>query len=179
MENLNLESNEEYQNAYNLGCKMIYNLIMRDYRSVQNHRDRKFNPTIFLRRAAKMPAICSVVNPMLLLEQMEANGFLLRCKTADYTRVMFQITQTYCDYLQSISLFKIAMPEFNVEQKRINRKQKQMENAQYVVDEIKENTDKELEKEKDIYGIMELRKKIEKGDSHLTAKIKSPLKFDT
>ncbi len=157
--------------AYELGCKLIFNLIMRDYRSQVIHQQRKFNPTIFMRRASKMPAISEVTNPMALLEQYEKEGMLLRCKSKDYSRVMFQITEKYCDYMRENTSFKITMPAENTAtksqirfEKRVNNKRKEI--IQSVEDTIKD----EFSEHKDAYGIMELRRKFE----NKSIKIKSP-----
>lgn len=163
--------NEEYKRAYDFSCSIIYNLIMRDYRSELLHNQRKFNPTIFLRRAKKYPVINSVVNPMAILEDMEKNGLLLRGKSQDYSKTLFQITEKFCEYLPEVSNFRITMPLeqkgrfYKEAQKAITKREKQVKE---IIEEIVDDIDSEHDKHTDFFGIRKLRKKLENNEISVT-----------
>lgn len=154
------KENEMDTHAYQLGCKLIFNLIMRDYRSARVHEERKFNPTIFIRRASKMPTLANCINPMVLLEQYENEGMLLRCKTKDYSRVMFQITEKYCDYMKENTNFRIDMPLEKIKQKSIiKQEKKRIIKQKEIIESVEDTVTNEFAEHKDTYGIMALRKK--------------------
>lgn len=162
---------DEIQQAYDFSCSIIYNLIMRDYRSDLLHNQRKFNPTIFLRRAKNYPVIISVVNPMVILEDMENNGLLLRCKSQDYSKTLFQITEKFCEYLPTVSNFRITMPLeqkgrfYKEAQKAIVKREKKVKE---IIEEIEEEIDSEYDKHTDLFGIRKLRKRLENNEISVT-----------
>lgn len=162
---------EQYKDAYDFCCKLIYNLIMRDYRSATLHNQRKFNPTIFLRRAKNFQIVNSVVNPMAILEDMENNGLLLRCKSQDYSKTLFQITEKFCEYLPTVSNFRITMPLeqkgrfYKEAQKAIVKREKKVKE---IIETIEEEIDSEYDKHTDLFGIRKLRKRLENNEISVT-----------
>lgn len=95
--------------AKNLCFRIIYNLIVKEFRSEYMHKNRIFNPKTFRRRAIKSSLIQSQGGGSVCLAELVAEGYIVETRSKDYTYEMYQITEKFVRECYRRTKMKISL----------------------------------------------------------------------
>lgn len=169
------------QKAKEVAFRIIYALIIKDYRSKDLSDERVFNPSTFLLRGDKTSHITKYKSASLLLVELIEDGYLEKITSQDYYKTYLKITQKFCDELQSMVGLKIELPLISMIVEKKNRKilMNKAQKRNLIAKEIgiapkpipkvvRDQIEKKLgnTEHMDVFGIDEMKNKIRKKESN-------------